>query len=97
MNDPKQPLTNPALKQAISAMKKDNTPQTRNVMINEMMRSTFLVPVQVGFAGTPPKTGQKRQDRRTAQYQNFVCAAWYHRQKTIFHGFYRLGRTPQMA
>lgn len=55
MNDPKQPLTNPALKQAISAMKKDNTPQTRNVMINEMMRSTFLVPVQVGFAGTPPK------------------------------------------
>lgn len=55
MNDPKKPLTNPAMKQAMSAMKADNNPQTRNVMINEMMRSTFLVPVQVGFAGTPPK------------------------------------------
>ena len=55
MNDPKQPLTNPALKQAMAAMKADNTPQTRNVMINVMMRSTFLVPVQVGFAGVPPK------------------------------------------
>lgn len=55
MNDPKKPLTNPAMKQAMAAMKAENTPQTRNVMINEMMRSTFLVPVQVGFAGVPPK------------------------------------------
>lgn len=55
MKDSKTPLTNPALKQAMAAMKADNTPQTRNVMINEMMRATFLVPVQVGFARTPPK------------------------------------------
>lgn len=55
MNDPKKPLTNPAMKKAMSAMKAENTPENRNLMVNEMMRSTFLVPVQVGFAGAPPK------------------------------------------
>ena len=55
MNDPKKPLTNPAMKKAMADMKANNTPETRNLMINMMMRSTFLVPVQVGFAGPPPK------------------------------------------
>lgn len=55
MNDSKTPLTNPAMKKAMEAMKADNTPESRNLMVNEMMRSTFLVPVQVGFAGPPPK------------------------------------------
>ena len=46
---------NPKLKDAIAEMRKDNNPQTRNVVINEMMNSVFLAPAQVDFGANPPK------------------------------------------
>ena len=55
--DPRQPLTNPALKKAIEDARKQDTPQARSAVVNEMLRATFLVPVQVGIAGKPPKPG----------------------------------------
>lgn len=56
--DPRQPLTNPALKKAIEDARKQDTPQARSAVVNEMLRATFLVPVQVGIAGKPPKPGR---------------------------------------
>lgn len=56
--DPRQPLTNPALKKAIEDARKQDTPQARSAVVNEMLRATFLVPVQVGIAGNPPKPGR---------------------------------------
>lgn len=59
--DPKKPLTNPAMKQAIEAARAEDTPANRTAVVNEMLRATFLVPVQVGFGGRPPrpdKTGR---------------------------------------
>lgn len=54
-NDPKKPLTNPAMVKAIAAARETDTPETRNAVINEMLRATFLMPVQVGFDGRPPR------------------------------------------
>ena len=59
--DPRQPLTNPALKKAIEDARKQDTPQARSAVVNEMLRATFLVPVQVGIAGKPPKPGRDGQ------------------------------------
>lgn len=56
--DPKKPLTNPAMKKAIEAVRKSDTPEARSAVLNEMLRSTFLIPVQVGFDGQPPKPGK---------------------------------------
>ena len=56
--DPRQPLTNPALKKAIEDARKQDTPQARSAVVNEMLRATFLVPVQVGITGKPPKPGR---------------------------------------
>ena len=53
--DPKKPLTNPAMKKAIENARAEDTPQARSAVINEMLRATFLMPVQVGFEGKPPK------------------------------------------
>lgn len=53
--DPKKTLTNPAMKKAIEDARADNSPQNRTAVVNEMLRSTFLIPVQVGFDGAPPK------------------------------------------
>ena len=53
--DPKKPLTNPALKKAMDAARSEDTPQNRNAVVNEVLRATFLMPVQVGFDGKPPR------------------------------------------
>lgn len=49
------PLQNPAFKKAVAAMKANDTPQNRNVVINEMMRATFLAPVKMDLNGQTPK------------------------------------------
>lgn len=46
-NIAKNPIKNPEFIEAINAMKQDNTPDNRNKMLNEMMRSRFLAPVTI--------------------------------------------------
>lgn len=61
LNDPKKPLTNPAMVKAIENARESDTPENRNAVVNEMLRSTFLVPVHVSFEGEAPrpdKTGK---------------------------------------
>lgn len=51
-----KPVSNPALKQAMAEMKANDTPQTRNVVLNEIMRAVFLAPAKVDLGGQqPPK------------------------------------------
>lgn len=59
MIDPKQPVRNPALTAAIAKMKAENTPQSRNAVINEMMNSVFLAPAIIDFGKNPPKPDEQ--------------------------------------
>ena len=40
--DPRQPLTNPALKKAIEDARKQDTPQARSAVVNEIMKRTIM-------------------------------------------------------
>lgn len=51
----KIPVGNPALKAAITRLKGENTPQNLNIVINEMMRTVFMVPAVIDTGKTPPK------------------------------------------
>ena len=67
-NDPKKPLENPAMKKAIENARANDTPENRNAVVNEMLRSTFLVPVHVSFDGQAPrpdKTGRVALPKNT--------------------------------
>lgn len=55
LRDPKKLPSNPAMKKAIEEAKAEDTPKNRNAVVNEMLRSTFLMPVHVSFDGAPPK------------------------------------------
>ncbi|MDD4850253.1 MAG: enhanced serine sensitivity protein SseB C-terminal domain-containing protein [Gemmiger sp.] len=55
MIDPNQPVKNPALKNAMADMRKNNTPETRNIVINQMMNAVFLAPAIVDFGKNAPK------------------------------------------
>lgn len=65
--DPKKPLTNPAMVQAMAAARAEDSPKNRSAVVNEMLRSTFLMPVQVGFEGKPPRPDK---DGKVALPQN---------------------------
>lgn len=52
------PAFNPKVKDAIAALKAENTPQNLNVVINELVRSPLLAPAVFDLQGQPaPKPG----------------------------------------
>lgn len=55
MNEPQKPATNPKLKEAAAAVRANNTPETLNLLINEMTRSMMLAPAKIDFGGQAPK------------------------------------------
>ncbi len=58
LNEQKNPTFNPKVKEAIAALKAENTPQNLNVVINELVRSPLLAPAVFDLQGQPaPKPG----------------------------------------
>lgn len=54
-SQPPAPVSNPALKKAMGEMKANDIPQTRNAVINEIMRAKFLAPAKIELGGQAPK------------------------------------------
>lgn len=52
-NQPKAPAFNPKLKDAIVALKAENTPKNLNVVLNELVRSPLLAPANFDLQGQP--------------------------------------------
>lgn len=53
---PQRPkISNPELKEAAAALRKENTPQNFNAVINQMMRGAFLAPAQIDMGKSQPK------------------------------------------
>ena len=53
-----KPVSNPMLVGAIELMKAEDTPDHRNMFLNEMMKAFFLAPAIVEPAPEPDKTGK---------------------------------------
>lgn len=60
MFDPKKPITNDALKTAISALRAENTQEHLNAAINEMMRATLMAPAVIELGEKPAPDPQGR-------------------------------------
>ena len=56
--DPKAPVFNPKIKEAIAAFKAENSPKNLNDILNELVRSPLLAPAVFDLQGQPaPKPG----------------------------------------
>lgn len=61
-----KPVSNPMLVGAIEVMKAENTPEHRNLVINEAMKANFLAPVVI----TPmPEPDEKGDVRLTSEHK----------------------------
>lgn len=57
-NEQKAPALNPALKETIAVLRKENSPKNLNAVINELVKSPLLTPAVFDIKGAPaPKPG----------------------------------------
>ena len=73
-----KPVSNPMLVGAIELMKAEDTPDHRNMFLNEMMKAFFLAPAIDG------------KGKAGCGQQGAVSHADHQGRKTVFHGLYRL-------
>lgn len=60
-----KPSLNPNMAVAIEKMRQDNTPDNRNLMINEMMRTGFLAPATMDPMPEVDENGQAKMTKDT--------------------------------
>ena len=81
-----KPVSNPMMVGSIELLKAEDTPEHRQMFLEELQKAKFLAPVVIDPVPQPDEKGQVRIPRDASPVSHVI----YRGRTEILHGFHRL-------